>query len=78
MKRIAPRSVAAPFGAYSHGLVGRFSCLAATSGQLGIRPDGTVPSGVAEQAEICFSAILAILPRPDSGQSTFSGSTPTS
>ena len=61
MKRIAPRSVAAPFGAYSHGLVGHFSRLAATSGQLGIRPDGTVPPGVAEQAEICFSAILAIL-----------------
>lgn len=61
MKRIAPPSVAAPFGAYSQGLAGRFSRLAATSGQLGIRPDGTVPPTVAEQAEICFSAILAIL-----------------
>ena len=61
MKRIAPRTVAAPFGAYSQGLVGRFSRLAATSGQLGIRPDGTVPPGVAEQAEICFSAIRTIL-----------------
>ncbi len=61
MKRIAPETVAAPFGAYSHGLVGDFSRLAATSGQLGIRPDGTVPDSVSDQAEICFSAILAIL-----------------
>ena len=61
MKRLAPASVAAPFGAYSHGLSGDCSRLVLTSGQLGIRPDGTVPRGVTEQAEICFAAIEAIL-----------------
>ena len=61
MKRMEPETVAAPFGAYSHGLSGNFSRLAATSGQLGIRADGTVPPGATEQAEICFSAILEIL-----------------
>ena len=61
MKQMAPATVAAPFGAYSHGLTGQFTRLAATSGQLGIRPDGTVPESVSEQADICFSAILAIL-----------------
>ncbi len=54
-------SVAAPFGAYSHGLVADCSRLVMTSGQLGIRADGTVPTGVAGQAEICFTAIEAIL-----------------
>ena len=61
MRRLAPASVAAPFGAYSHGLEARVSKLAVTSGQLGIRPDGAVPAGVVEQAEICFAAIEAIL-----------------
>ena len=67
MRLIAPESVAPPFGAYSQGLTGRFSRLAATSGQLGIRPDGTVPTSVTEQAEICFSAILAILAEAELG-----------
>ena len=61
MKQLAPATVAAPFGAYSHGVTGQFTRLAATSGQLGIRPDGLVPETVSEQAEICFSAIFAIL-----------------
>ena len=31
------------------------------SGQLGVRPDDTVPDSVGEQAEICFANIAAIL-----------------
>ncbi len=61
MKRLAPASVAPPFGAYSHGLAGPVSRLVVTSGQLGMRPDGTVPPGVAQQAEICFESLRAIL-----------------
>ena len=61
MKALQSGSAAAPFGAYSQGVIGRFSQLAAVSGQLGIRPDGTVPPEVAEQTEICFAAIQAIL-----------------
>ena len=67
LKPLAPASVAAPFGAYSHGLAGRLSRWVTTSGQLGVRPDGTVPHGVAEQAEICFAAIEAILSEADLG-----------
>ena len=61
MRALAPKSVAPPFGAYSHGLVGDFSRLVVTSGQLGILPDGSVPPGCAEQTEICFAAIHSIL-----------------
>lgn len=61
MKRLDSASVAAPFGAYSHGLATDCSRLVVTSGQLGIQADGTVPPGVARQAEICFVAIEAIL-----------------
>ena len=31
------------------------------SGQLGVRPDDTVPESVGEQAELCFANIAAIL-----------------
>ena len=61
MRRLDPASVAVPFGAYSHGLVSGCSRLVVTSGQLGVRADGTVPPGVAGQAEVCFAAICAIL-----------------
>ena len=61
MKELRSRSAAAPFGAYSQGVAGRISQLAVVSGQLGVRPDGTVPPDVAGQSEICFAAIRAIL-----------------
>ena len=61
VRRLDPASVAAPFGAYSHGLVADCSRLVVTSGQLGVRADGTVPPDVTGQAEICFAAIEAIL-----------------
>ena len=67
MKQMKPVGVAAPFGAYSLGLAGPFTRLAATSGQLGIYADGTVPESVSEQAEICFTAIYAILAEAELG-----------
>lgn len=59
MKSLAPSSISAPFGNYSHGVQG--GGLIATSGQLGLAGDGTIPPGVEAQAEICFANIRAIL-----------------
>jgi 2-iminobutanoate/2-iminopropanoate deaminase len=57
-----PPCVHAPLGLYSHVV----SVLAGTellfiSGQLGVRPDGTTPSTIAEQADQVFSNIVALL-----------------
>lgn len=61
-KTFNPPSVRAPFGAYSHGLiVPPGASLLVTSGQLGIRPDDTIPANVCGQAEVCFEAIRVIL-----------------
>ena len=59
MKSLAPSSISAPFGTYSHGVLA--GGLIATSGQLGLAADGSVPAGVEAQAEICFANIRAIL-----------------
>jgi len=57
-----PPSIRAPFGRYSHGvLVGEGQRLILTSGQLGIHPDDSVPDSVAEQAELIFNNLAAIL-----------------
>ncbi|AGT07237.1 RidA family protein [Paracoccus aminophilus] len=62
MKALAPSSISAPFGRYSHGVAldgpGR---LVATSGQLALRADGTVPEGAYAQARQCFANCTAIL-----------------
>jgi enamine deaminase RidA (YjgF/YER057c/UK114 family) len=59
---LTPDTIAPPFGAYAHGVVvpaGRR--LVVTSGQLGLAPDGSIPSDVGAQAAICFANIGAIL-----------------
>lgn len=61
-KALTPSSIAAPFGAYSHGIVSApAGQVIVTSGQLGLAPDGTCPEGVKAQAEQCFANIDAIL-----------------
>ncbi|MGX1499091.1 RidA family protein [Roseibium aggregatum] len=65
-KPFNPPSVRTPFGQYNHGLsVPPGASLLVTSGQLGIRPDDTIPPDVTGQAEICFEAIAAILKEAD-------------
>lgn len=59
MKSLAPPSISAPFGNYSHGVAR--GGLIATSGQLGLAADGSIPPGVEAQAEICFANLHAIL-----------------
>jgi len=61
LQALAPAGIARPFGAYSHGVAGGFSQLAVTSGQLGMREDGSIPEGVAAQTELCLAAVRAIL-----------------
>ena len=57
-----PPSIRPPFARYSHGVeVASAKRLAVVSGQLGVRPDDTVPESVGEQAELCFANIAAIL-----------------
>ncbi|CAK0908746.1 unnamed protein product [Prorocentrum cordatum] len=55
-------SVRPPLANYTHGaLVPGGSELVFLSGQLGIRPDGSVPEGAGEQAAVCFENVAAIL-----------------
>lgn len=57
-----PSSIRAPFARYSHGVeVPAGKRLVAVSGQLGARADDTVPEGAAEQAELAFANVAAIL-----------------
>ncbi len=62
LKRFTPDGIAAPFSNYSHGVVVppgmRVLFLA---GQVGITADGTVPDDPAEQSDLAFSNMLAIM-----------------
>ena len=57
-----PGSIAAPIGTYSHGIEvppgARWLCVA---GQIGVRPDGSVPASIEEQTEVVWQNILAVL-----------------
>ena len=60
--RHTPTTVAAPFGPYSHAVeVPQGSRLLYISGEVGVRPDGTVPDGIDAQADACWQNIIAIL-----------------
>ena len=61
MKVLIPDSIHPPFANYAHGIGVTASHLVATSGQLGILADGTIPLGAEAQAEVCFAGIDAIL-----------------
>lgn len=57
-----PTSVHTPLGLYSHTVsVPEGTELLFISGQLGVRLDGTTPSTIAEQADLVFSNIVALL-----------------
>ncbi len=60
--RLTPSGIHPPFARYAHGVaVPAGAQTIFCSGQLGIRPDKSVPADVERQAEICFEAIAAIL-----------------
>lgn len=57
-----PSCVHAPLGLYSHTVsVPEGTELLFISGQIGVRPDGTTPPTIAEQADQVFSNIIALL-----------------
>jgi enamine deaminase RidA (YjgF/YER057c/UK114 family) len=62
MRVLVPPSIAPPFARYAHGVeVPAGWRLAATSGQLPLAGDGTVPEGAEAQARLCFANCAAIL-----------------
>ncbi len=57
-----PPSVHAPLGLYSHTVVvPEGTALLFISGQVGVRPDGTTPKTIGEQADQVFANIVALL-----------------
>ena len=59
---LTPKSIRPPFARYSHGVeVPAGKRLVLCTGQLGIRPDDTIPDDAGAQAELCFANIAAIL-----------------
>jgi enamine deaminase RidA (YjgF/YER057c/UK114 family) len=57
-----PAGVHAPLGLYSHTVsVPEGTELVFVSGQVGVRPDGSTPASIEEQAEQVFANILALL-----------------
>ncbi|MGR3484145.1 MAG: RidA family protein [Paracoccaceae bacterium] len=62
MRPLSPPGIAPPFARYAHGVeVPARWRLVATSGQLPLAADGTVPAGARAQAELCFANCAAIL-----------------
>src|SRR6187200_309522 len=59
---LTPKSIRPPFAKYSHGIeVPAGKRLIVCSGQLGVRPDDSIPEDAAAQAELCFSNVSAVL-----------------
>ena len=59
---VNPPTVHTPGGAYSHtAVVPAGTELVYLSGQIGVRPDGTLPESVADQADQVFANITALL-----------------
>lgn len=62
MIALTPKEVRQPFARYAHGIeIPAGWRIVRTSGQLGIRPDDSVPESAYEQAVICFQSISKIL-----------------
>jgi enamine deaminase RidA (YjgF/YER057c/UK114 family) len=59
---LVPASIAAPAARYAHGVLAPAgSTLLHSAGVVPVRPDGTVPDGIAEQAAVVWENIDAIL-----------------
>ena len=57
-----PKSIAAPIGTYSQGIeVPPNARWLHVAGQIGVRPDGSVPATIEEQTEVVWQNILAVL-----------------
>lgn len=62
MRALTPDTLRPPFANYAHGTeIPAGWRIVRTSGQLGARPDDSVPEDARAQAEICFGNIAEIL-----------------
>ena len=62
MKTFNPKSIAAPNGTYSHGaLLPRGAQILYVAGQVAIKPEGSIPDTLEEQAEVVWKNLLAVL-----------------
>ena len=61
-----PAELAQPFGSYSQGVeITGASKLVYVAGQVGVMPDGTVPTGFEEQVEQAFRNVQGVLRAAD-------------
>ena len=61
-REISPTSIAPPAANYAHAIVSTGSTRPLyTSGIVPIRPDGSVPSDIGEQADVVWANLMAIL-----------------
>ncbi len=61
-REIAPTTIAPPVANYAHAMICTSSTRPLyTSGVVPIRPDGSVPPSIAEQAEVVWQNLVAIL-----------------
>jgi enamine deaminase RidA (YjgF/YER057c/UK114 family) len=61
-QQIAPADIAPPAANYAHAVLSEApAAILHTSGVVPVAPDGSVPESMAEQAEVVWSNILAIL-----------------
>ena len=57
-----PAAVAKPLGQYSHGgLIKAGSDILYIAGQVGMRPDGTLPASLEEQTEEAYANVVRVL-----------------
>jgi enamine deaminase RidA (YjgF/YER057c/UK114 family) len=62
MKILTPKNVATPRGPYVHGMiVDPGKTWLSISGQVGIRPDGTIPEGIVEQTRTVWANLAEVL-----------------
>ena len=62
LKAHTPDPVAAPFSEYHHGMEAPAGArLLFVSGQIGVRPDGTVPGTIEEQCEEAWRNVFRVL-----------------
>lgn len=65
-RQITPEAIAPPAANYAHAvLTATASRWLHTAGVVATRPDGSVPDGLAEQADVVWSNIAAILREAD-------------
>ena len=68
IRSLTPSALASPFARYAHCAASKAAEVLLTSGQLGLRADGSIPDGAEAQARICFDNIDAILAEAGAGR----------